>query len=269
MKRTGAGLIAAAVAVTVGCSIQSQGSPESESSSSPSATTATSSAVKARAIRNGPRNVNAVAITLDADYSPSAQAHVAAGTYPKQVNQDAIDVLTETKTPATVFATGMWATTYQKELAKLAANPNFELANHTWNHDAWTKTCYGLPYIGSDQAKHESLQQTNRAITQATGKAVAYVRMPGLCQNHSDVKLMASEGLQLVNTDVPTTDAFATNPSAVAKSMLKQVKPGSILLMHLNGAPNAPVTAAILKVLIPGLKAKGLTPVTLSTLLKK
>jgi len=51
--------------------------------------------------------------------------------------------------------------------------------------------------------------------------------------------------------------------------MLKQVKPGSILLMHLNGAPNAPVTAAILKVLIPGLKAKGLTPVTLSTLLKK
>ena len=120
---------------------------------------------------------------------------MAAGTYPKQVNQDAIDVPTETKTPATVFATGMWATTYQKELAKLAANPNFELANHTWNHDAWTKTCYGLPYIGSDQAKHESLQQTNRAITQATGKAVAYVRMPGLCQNHSDVKLMASEGL--------------------------------------------------------------------------
>ena len=93
--------------------------------------------------------------------------------------------------------------------------------------------------------------------------------MPGLCQNHSDVKLMATEGLQLVNTDVSTTDAFATNPSAVAQAMLKQVKPGSILLMHLNGPPNAPVTAGILKVLIPGLKAKGLTPVTLTTLLKK
>jgi len=268
VKWSGAGVLALTVTLSAGCSGQGQGTP-TESPGTPTATTGVATPVKARAIRNGPRNVNAVAITLDADYSPSAQAHVASGTYRKQVNQAAIDVLTSTNTAATIFATGMWATTYGKDLAKLAANPNFELGNHTWNHDAWTKTCYGLPYVGSDQVKRESLQQTNQAITRVTGKPVSFVRMPGLCQNHSDVKLMATEGLQLVNTDVSTTDAFATNPSAVAQAMLKQVKPGSILLMHLNGPPNAPVTAGILKVLIPGLKAKGLTPVTLTTLLKK
>ena len=264
--------IAAAIgiaALLAGCAAQqaqSDAPAGSESSGQPAVAT-TKPVAKPHVLHHGSRLRNNVALTLDADYSPSAKARVASGAYPRQVNQAAIDYLTSTGTAATIFATGMWAETYAADLKSLASHPNFEFGNHTWNHDAWTRTCYGLPYIGDDSAKRESLQQTNRAIAQQTGTVPFYVRMPGLCQSKDDERLMASEGLQTVNTDVSTTDAFATNAAATARKMLKSAKPGSILLMHLNGAPNAPVTADILKILVPGLKAKGLNPVTLSVLM--
>lgn len=225
--------------------------------------------VKAHTIRHGPRSVKRVAITLDADYSPSAAERVGNGTYPRQVNTAAIKFLEESKTPATIFVTGMWAQKYEGDLRRLARNPMFELGNHTWNHDAWTKTCYGLPYIRTDEDKREGLRRTNQIVNAVTGKSLQYARLPGLCHNKSDEQLIAGESLQSVDTDVSTTDAFATNPASVAAGMLKQVKPGSILLMHLNGAPNAPVTAEILRILVAGLRAKGLEPVTLETLLRK
>jgi hypothetical protein len=37
--------------------------------------------------------------------------------------------------------------------------------------------------------------------------------------------------------------------------------------MHLVGAPNAPATAAALRTILPGLKQRGLHPVTLQKLL--
>ncbi len=227
----------------------------------------TSSAQGIKTIRNGPRSINEVAITLDADYSPAVAARVATGEYPPQVNSAAIKYLTASDTSATVFVTGMWAQTYRSELKRLAANPRFELANHTFNHDAWTRSCYGLPYIGDSAAKVASLTRTNDVVREATGRSMSYARLPGLCHNRVDEQLIADVGMRSVDTDVTTSDAFATNAAAVAKAMLSKVQPGSILLFHLHGAPNAPITTEILKLVVPGLKARGLTPVTLSELL--
>jgi peptidoglycan/xylan/chitin deacetylase (PgdA/CDA1 family) len=244
-------------------------SPQTSSETSPPTSTQTVSpwAPKPRTILHGPRSRNQVTITLDADYSPGAATRVENGTYPRQVNAAAIKYLEASKTPATVFVTGMWAQTYARELRRLADNPLVELGNHTWNHDAWTKNCYGLPYIGTEEAKREGLQQTNRIVEQLTGKTMRFARLPGLCHTKADERIIAGESLQSVDTDVSASDAFAENPRAAAEAMLRQAQPGSIFLMHLNGAPNAPVTAQVLRILVPGLKAKGLNPVTLGELL--
>jgi peptidoglycan-N-acetylglucosamine deacetylase len=45
------------------------------------------------------------------------------------------------------------------------------------------------------------------------------------------------------------------------------VRPGSIVVMHLNGAPNAPMTARSLDRVLPGLRERGLRAVTVSELL--
>ena len=54
---------------------------------------------------------------------------------------------------------------------------------------------------------------------------------------------------------------------AVEQMVLDQVEPGSIVVMHLNGAPNAPVTLEALTRLIPELRHRGYRLVSLTDLL--
>lgn len=220
-----------------------------------------------RAVTHGRRDQPKVAITLDADFSPQALAHVREGRYGRQVNDHAVGLIERERVPITVFVTGMWAQQYPADLARLAANPQVEIANHTWNHRAWTGNCYGLPRVTSAAEKRREVRRTNDWLRTRTGRAPRYFRFPGLCHSGADLKIIASQGLRTVDTDVPTSDAFATDARRTARDMLAATRPGSILLLHLNGAPNAPATARILRLLVDGLRERGLQPVTLSDLL--
>jgi peptidoglycan-N-acetylglucosamine deacetylase len=51
----------------------------------------------------------------------------------------------------------------------------------------------------------------------------------------------------VVSGDVGQSDA-----KAVAREVLEEAKPGSIVVLHLVGAPNAPATAKALREIIPG-----------------
>jgi peptidoglycan/xylan/chitin deacetylase (PgdA/CDA1 family) len=46
------------------------------------------------------------------------------------------------------------------------------------------------------------------------------------------------------------------------------VRPGSIVIAHCVGAPNAPATAAAMRVIIPALRARGYRFVTVERLLR-
>ncbi len=207
-----------------------------------------------------------MAITIDADFSPAAQERIEDGRYPKQVNEPVMDYLQRSNVPATVFVTGMWAQQYPKDLQELNQNPNIELANHTWNHDAWADDCYGLPYVKTDAEKERELTKTNQFVASKTAHKLFWFRFPGLCHNPNDLAIVAKNGMQAVDIDVATSDAFAQDAKSTASTMLEGTLPGSILLLYLNGAPNAPATAGILRELVVGLKSKGLKPVTLGTM---
>jgi peptidoglycan/xylan/chitin deacetylase (PgdA/CDA1 family) len=70
-----------------------------------------------------------------------------------------------------------------------------------------------------------------------------------------------------VGWDVVSGDPFQQDPAVIVHNVLDNVQPGSIVVMHLNGGPNAPATATALHDIIPGLQARGLQPVTLQELL--
>lgn len=218
-------------------------------------------------VTHGPRSKREVALTFDADFSPFALRHVNEHRYPEQVNTAVLDYLQQHAIPATIFVTGMWARQYPDALARVAASPQLELANHTWNHDAWTSDCYNLPHIDNDGGKHDQIRRTQRLLLESTGVQPRWFRFPGLCHTKNDERIVAAEGLQPVDTDVAVDDAFARDATRAVAAMLTQIKPGSILLLHLNGAPNAPATAQILSQLVPALAQRKLTPVTLTQLL--
>lgn len=222
--------------------------------------------VSAVPITSGPGERAEVAITLDADLSEHTLYRIRQGSVPAQVNFAVLDYLEFTGTPSTVFVTGLWALEYPDVMDRMAANPLYELANHSWDHSAWTTDCYGLPTVQGDPAVQ--VQMTAEVIRQHTGDYPSFFRFPGLCHDQAHVDFVAQLGERTVDFDLSGSDAFAKSPSAVAQSLLSQVRPGSIIVLHLNGAPAAPVTAEVLAELVPGLTAMGLQPVTMTDLMR-
>ena len=136
------------------------------------------------------------------------------------------------------------------------------LGNHSWDHMSWTPGCYGLPTLPGNGAAE--VTDTAEVIKSYTGKYPKFFRFPGLCHDDEDVAIVAANGERVVDTDISGSDAFAKDGYAVASSIASQAQAGSIIVLHLNGAPNAGTTATIVQNLVPALKAQGLQPVTLS-----
>jgi peptidoglycan-N-acetylglucosamine deacetylase len=70
----------------------------------------------------------------------------------------------------------------------------------------------------------------------------------------------------VIQWDVVSGDPFATAAAPIVHAVLSQVKPGSIVVMHVTEG-NAQFTDEALPPILDGLRAKGLEPVTVSQLL--
>jgi peptidoglycan/xylan/chitin deacetylase (PgdA/CDA1 family) len=223
--------------------------------------------VTGQLLSHGPRDVPKVAITFDTAFSADTAALTAAGVFPPQFNEPVLDYLDAESVPATMFVTGVWAEAYPQAMERIAATERFELANHTWSHAGWTDDCYGLPSPGDETASRFEIARSAKLISEYTGQWPSYIRFPGLCHDLYDVALAAEYGSRTVDADVTIFDSGMTDATGTAMGIMSQVQPGSIILLHLNGPPNAPVTLDILKQVLPALRERGLTPVTVSELL--
>jgi len=155
----------------------------------------------------------------------------------------------------TVFAVGSW----------LAANPGLaqriqagghELANHTQRH---------LPMAGMAEAPaYEEFARCAEVLARLTGSEGRWARPSGT--PHTTAALRAAAGRAgyrvCVGYDVDSLDY--TDPGApVVRRRSAAARAGSIISMHLGH----PGTVAALPGILGDLRAKGLRPVTVSTLL--
>ncbi|MGH8886187.1 MAG: polysaccharide deacetylase family protein [Egibacteraceae bacterium] len=221
----------------------------------------------AEVIKHGSRDRPLVALTFDADMTPSMLKQLRAGTVRRWYDPEIIAELRNTKTPATIFATGLWASAYPDLLRGISADPLFEIENHSFRHAAFRSPCYGLDVITSSDAKLHDVVDAAKTLQELTGRRPRFFRFPGGCYESSDVALVHKAGEQAVGWDVVSGDPFQPDPAVVVRNVLDHIRPGSIVVFHLNGAPNAPATAAALRQIIPGLHTRGLRPVTLEELL--
>ena len=70
-----------------------------------------------------------------------------------------------------------------------------------------------------------------------------------------------------LSRDVRAGDGFNNSAAAVAATVLRNLQPGSIVVMHLTGGNTAPLTAEALPRVVDGLRSRGLRLVKLSELL--
>ena len=80
-----------------------------------------------------------VALTFDADMTRGMIQRIHAGRLRSpQYDPRILDILRDTRTPATFFVTGLWAETYPDVVKEIAATPLFEVENHSFDHAAWS-----------------------------------------------------------------------------------------------------------------------------------
>ncbi len=215
---------------------------------------------------NGPRSYGKVALTFDADMTPGMLQQLRSGQVRSWYNHDVRDILVAEHVPATIFLTGLWAQTYPDVARSLAADPLFEIGSHTHDHAAFRTPCYGLP--GTADRTGEILTAT-REIQDVTGVAPSLLRLPGDCYDASDVALARSLGMAVISGDVRGGDGFNGSPDVIAATVLRGVQPGSIVILHLHGGPNAPMTAPALRTIIQGIRQRGLGFGTVSDVLQR
>ena len=213
---------------------------------------------------SGPRSDRLVALTFDADMTPGMLGLLSRGTVQSWYNREVIDVLRAERVPATLFLTGLWASTYPDDARALAADPLFEIGSHTFDHAAFRTPCYGLA-AASDRGWE--LDEAQRVIQAVTGTSPTLVRSPGDCYGQDDVHLARQKGLKVISGDVRAGDGFNPSAAAVANRVISKSMPGSIVVMHLHGPPYAPMTATALRHIIPALRQRGFEFATVVRLL--
>ncbi|MEU6098839.1 polysaccharide deacetylase family protein [Streptomyces sp. NPDC047079] len=195
-----------------------------------------------------------VALTFDADMSADEGPRAADGEHFD--NPELIDTLRELKVPATVFMTGRWADQYPEEARDIGRDPLFEVANHSYSHYSFTDSCYGLPVLPESKMRSD-VEHAFTAIRKAgVARPMPYFRFPGGCHDNRALRALSPLGVTVVQWDVVSGDAFAKDADAVARQVLRGVRPGSVVVMHCTRSA-APVTEPAVRVLVPELRKQG------------
>ena len=222
-------------------------------------------AIPRRWSTTGSRTEKVVALTFDADMTPSMLAALNSGQVKSYANLAILDILEERQVPATFFVTGMWAERYPDVVEQIAARERYELANHTYRHAAYKPNCYTLEQLPRTEMTADA-RRTFDVLAPFGGNQTRYFRFPGLCHDSAALTALAPLGVTVVDGDVVSGDPFATAAAPIVRAVLDKVQAGSIIILHITEA-NAAFTDEALVPILEGLAKRGLRPVKLSELL--
>jgi len=189
-----------------------------------------------------------------------------------------VNYLRKNRIPATFFASGKWLQDHPEKAMQLMADPWFEIGNHGWTHDdlrmekgirmedqiLWTQAEYEL--IRERLKARPCAQKAGPAEMNKIPRIPLAFRFPyGVCSKEA-LEYLAQVGLPAIQWSIVSADpAKNRTPRQIARSVLKNVRPGAIIICHANGLGHS--TARALPIFIPKLKQMGYEFVTVSGLL--
>lgn len=176
---------------------------------------------------------------------------------PNAFDRAVFDILKREQIPITVFVTGRWIEFHPDIARELAADPTVELGNHSYSHPILTAV--------TAERLTDEVGRTEDLIAQLGRRSVGFRPAAGVWDARV-VKAAADRGLPTVLWDVVSGDAGGhVKPQTMIDDVTREVKPGSIVIFHING--RGPYTKDALPDIIKNLRARGFKFVHLSELL--
>ena len=167
-----------------------------------------------------------------------------------------LDILAAHQIKATFFVIGENVAEHPEIVAR-AAREGHEIGNHSWSHPNFGKM--------SDDGVRSQVQRTDDAIKSATGSRPTLLRPPyGSITAREKRWIHDQFGYQIILWDVDPYDWKRPGPSVVRNRILKETRPGSIVLSH----DIHPGTIEAMPSTFDALQAKGFKFVTVSELIR-
>ncbi|MBB6175638.1 polysaccharide deacetylase family sporulation protein PdaB [Anoxybacillus tengchongensis] len=174
---------------------------------------------------------------------------------------DILTILKQYDAKATFFVVGFRAEKYA-DIIKRQMDEGHEIANHTYKH---------LDFRGkSKQTIEEEIKKSEDVIYQITGKRPTLFRPPLGYYNKRIIDIAKQRGYTVVmwSKHQDTYDWQNPGTSRIVRRVISHIQPGQIILFHDHGSGSRKQTVQALKEILPILKEKGYTFVTVSELLK-
>ncbi|HEY4271685.1 MAG TPA: polysaccharide deacetylase family protein [Candidatus Udaeobacter sp.] len=166
-----------------------------------------------------------------------------------------LDLLAARHIKATFFVLGENVAEHPDIIAR-AAREGHEIASHSWSHPNFAKM--------SLEGIRSQLQRTDDAIASAAGKRPTLFRPPyGSITPHEKEWIHDQFGYDIILWDVDPDDWKNPGPTVVRSRILKETRPGSIVLSHDIHAG----TIEAMPSTLDDLEAKGFKFVTVSELI--
>jgi len=187
-----------------------------------------------------------VALTFDDGPTKTATARI-------------IDLLARDNIKATFFLTGEGIEQNPDGARSLIA-AGHQIANHSYSHQRMVFLSY--------QTVVDEIEKTNQQIRAAGFEGEIYFRPPYGKKLFVLPWYLQQQGITTITWDVEPEkdDAIAADSKAMAQYALEQVKPGSIILLHVMFDSRQASMDAV-PLIVRGLKEKGYTFVTVDELL--
>jgi peptidoglycan/xylan/chitin deacetylase (PgdA/CDA1 family) len=197
-------------------------------------------------ISHGPRDVDRVAITFDD--GPNSTATLAVR-----------DVLDRYGVKATFFLVGK-ALDARPDIAQALLDDGMLLGGHSYHHDQWRWL----------DPRYPELQRTIDAFQRHLDVCPRYYRPPHGQRTPFMSLLLHRHGMTSVTWDVSAGDWATDDAGLIAERVLRDVRPGSVILLHdgLDGRVDVDRTVIVraLPLILDGLRRRGLQPVRVDEL---
>jgi len=184
-------------------------------------------------------------------------------------DRDLIDLLRSERVPATLFINARWIDANPGLFSDLAADPLFEIANHGFAHKPLSvngRAAYGIAGTKNALEAAWEIEGGAETIQKASGNRPCFFRSG---TNHYDeiaVRIAEELGHKVTGCSINGDGGATFSPGQVKKQLLS-VKPGDIVLMHMNRPEGGTADGVASALAI--LRGKGFSFVRLSEVIGK
>jgi peptidoglycan/xylan/chitin deacetylase (PgdA/CDA1 family) len=198
-------------------------------------------------ITNGPTRSNEVALTFDDGPNVTSTLRI-------------MKILDAAGVKGTFFEVGK-AIDAEPQITRALYEHGQLLGNHTYEHDQWRWL----------DPRYPELERTQQAFRRAIGVCPAYYRPPHGDRTPFIAHVVNDHHMRIIMWNVSAGDWAEKSARTIARRIVRDAKPGSIILLHdgLDGLPATDRTVLVraLPLILDGLRQRHLDPVGLDTLI--